>query len=89
MPNPVSEAENATAITATTTLGGTNSGNLLGIFVSSVSGSPTLAVSDADGSKIATFTPVAATFYPMPLRFRAGLIVTVGATCSCTVLWGT
>jgi hypothetical protein len=57
--------------------------------VSSVSGSPTLAVSDSDGSKIATFTPVAATFYPMPLRFRGSLVVTVGATCSCTVHWGT
>lgn len=87
MPNPVSEAENATAITATTTLT-TNPGNLLGIFVSSVSGSPTLAVADGGTSKVATFTPVAATFYPLPLRFGTSLIVTVGATCSCTVFWG-
>lgn len=88
MPNPVSEAQNAKAITSTTTVF-TGVGNMLGIFVSSVSGSPTLAVADGSTTLIATFTPVAATFYPMPLRFGTSLIVTVGATCSCTVLWGT
>jgi hypothetical protein len=88
MPNPVSEAQNATQITSTTTIT-TNAGNLLGIFVSSVSGSPTLAASDGATVKFATFVPAAATFYPMPMRFGTSLVVTVGATCSCTVCWGT
>ena len=84
---PVTEAQNANAITSTTTIT-TNPGSMLGIFCSSASGSPTIAISDGATSKVATFTPVAATFYPLPLRFGTSLVVTIGATCAVTVFWG-
>ncbi len=73
-------------ITSTTTVT-TSRGNLLGIFVSSASGSPTLKIADDTTTKINTFTPVAATWYPMPMQFNTSLIVTVGGTLDCCVLW--
>ncbi len=87
MAQPVTESQNATNITATTTLR-TGAGSILGIFVSSVSGSPTLKVSDGSTTLVNTFTPVAATFYPIPARYATSLIVTVGATLDCCVFWG-
>ncbi len=86
MPQSVTESQNPTNITSTTTIR-TGSGGLLGIFVASVSGSPTLKVSDGSTTMVNTFTPVAATFYPMPGRFTTSLVVTVGATLDCTVFW--
>lgn len=67
----------------------TGNGIMGGIFVSSASGSPTLAVYDgltSGGTKLVdTFTPVAATYYPMPLSFTTGLTVVMGGTVSYTV----
>ncbi len=65
-------------------------GRLAGIFVSSVSGSPTITVYDdpATGTGnpiVAQFTPVGATWYPLPYAFGQGLYVAIGATVSCTV----
>jgi hypothetical protein len=34
-----------------------------------------------------TFTPVGATFYPMPGRFNTSLVVTISGTVDCTVFW--
>ncbi len=79
-------------ISATTNVSGATNGYLGGIFVSSVSGSPTITVYDEATSGtttklIDTFTPVAATWYPMPAHFRAGCNVVIGATVSCTVMF--
>ena len=84
--NPVSESQNYKNITGTTTVY-TGTGGLLGIFVASASSSPTLKVSDGSGTMVNTFTPVAATFYPLPGRFNTSLVVTVGGTVDCTVFW--
>jgi hypothetical protein len=83
---PVTESQNFTNITSTTTIR-TGSGGLLGIFVASASGSPTLKVSDGSSTMVNTFTPIAGTFYPMPGRVTTSLVVTVGATLDCTVFW--
>jgi hypothetical protein len=82
---PVTESQNVTPITATTTVF-TGSGGMLGIFVSSTTAG-TIAVSDGGTSKVAVFSPAAATFYPLPMRFATSLVVTIGGTCSCTVFW--
>ena len=86
MSNPVTEAQNYKNITSTTTIY-TGTGGLLGIFVASASSSPTITVSDGASTLVAQFTPVAATFYPMPGRFGTSLIVTLGGTVNCTVFW--
>lgn len=86
MPNPVSESQNYRNLTATTTVF-TGTGGILGIFVASASNTPTLKVSDGSATIVNTFTPVAATFYPMPFRFGTSLIVTIGGTVDCTVAW--
>ena len=86
MSNPVTEAQNYKNITATTTIY-VGTGGLLGIFVASASSSPTITVSDGASTLVAQFTPVAATFYPMPGRFGTSLIVTLGGTVNCTVFW--
>ena len=84
--NQVSESQNYKNITATTTVY-TGTGGLLGIFVASASSTPTIKVSDGAGTLVNTFTPVAATFYPMPGRFNTSLVVTISGTVDCTVFW--
>lgn len=86
MTTPVSESQNFRNITSTTTLW-TGQGGILGIFVSAASGTPTISVSDGATTMVSTFTPVAATFYPMPGRFGTSLVVTIGGTVNCTVFW--
>lgn len=83
---PVSESQNANNITSTTTIF-TGPCGILGIFVSSVSGSPTLKISDGATTLVNTFTPVAATWYPVPAKCHTSLVVTVGATLDCCVFW--
>jgi hypothetical protein len=83
---PVSESQNYKNITATTTVW-TGTGGILGIFVASASSTPTIKVSDGVSTVINTFTPVGATFYPMPARFGTSLIVTISGTVDCTVFW--
>lgn len=86
--NFVNHSGNAKNITSTTTVY-TGDGGILGIFVSSVSGSPTIKVSDGSTTLVNTFVPVAATYYPMPGRFSTSLIVTIAATVDCCVFWAT
>lgn len=68
----------------------TGAGIMGGIFVSAASSTPTITVYDgltSGGTKVVdTFTPVAATYYQMPLAFTTGLTVVIGGTVSCTVL---
>ena len=86
MSNPVNESQNFRKITSTTTVY-TGTGGILGIFVASASSSPTIKVSDDANTMVNTFTPVAATFYPMPGRFSTSLVVTISGTVDCTVFW--
>ena len=82
---PVTSAQNAKNITATTTVY-TGTGGLFGIFVASTSGG-TLKVSDGATTMVNTFTPAAATFYQLPGRFSTSLVVTISGTVDCTVFW--
>jgi hypothetical protein len=84
--NPVSESQNFKNITSTTTVY-TGTGGILGIFVASASSTPTIKVSDGSSTMVNTFTPVAATFYPMPGCFNTSLVVTISGTVDCTVFW--
>jgi hypothetical protein len=64
--------------------------DILGIFVSAASGSPSITVYDDSGTGtttkvIDTFTPVAATWYPMPFSVDNGINIVIGGTVSATV----
>lgn len=83
---PVTSAQNAKNITATTTVY-TGTGGLFGIFVASASSTPTIKVSDGATTMVNTFTPAAATFYQLPGRFNTSLVVTISGTVDCTVFW--
>lgn len=69
----------------------TGPGQLGGIFVSSVSGSPTITIYDSiagSGSVIvAQFVPVAGVPYPFPCRFSTGLYVVIGGTVNATAFF--
>ncbi len=86
----VSEAGNYTNLTADT-LVRTGPGKLLGVFVASASGTPTIKVWDNTSAAttviVNTFTPSAGVFYPMPCRFETGLYVDIGGTVDITVFW--
>lgn len=82
-------AYNYTAITATTQIKASD-GILGGIFVSTTS-SGTITVYDnattAANPIVATFTPTAPGWYPLPFGFSNGLRVVIANTLSCTVAW--
>lgn len=76
------------------TVGGATAtrGFLRGIFVSAASATPTITVYDepAAGTTtkiIDTFTPVAATFYSLPAKYRTGCNVVITGTVSCTIFY--
>ncbi len=63
---------------------------LAGIFVSTASSTPTITVYDSAGTTttakiVDTFTPAAATWYPMPFIAQTGIYVVIAGTVSCTV----
>ena len=65
---------------------------LVGFFVSAASGTPTITVYDSATTTttakiVDTFTPVAATWYAMPMSTSAGLYVVIGGTVSATVVF--
>ena len=69
-------------------------GKLKGIFVAAASAVPTLKLwdsADASGAVlINTFTPVAATYYPMPddgVQFTKGLFADIGGTVDITIFY--
>lgn len=80
---------NAKNISATTTVN-SNFGQLGGIFVSTTT-SGTITVYDGtstSGTKIIdTFTPAAATYYPLPAIYGTGLHVVIANTASITVFY--
>lgn len=67
--------------------------NLLGIFVSAASATPTITVYDSattgtSTTIISVFTPTAGTWYNMPIAVQAGVYVVISGTVSCTVVIG-
>lgn len=67
--------------------------NLLGMFVSAASAAPTITVFDAVDTQqtnkvIDTFTPIAGTWYPMPIQLQKGLNIVIAGTVSATVIFG-
>lgn len=85
---------NYTYIEATTQVK-SGASKLKGIFVSAASSTPTITVYDeANGGTtkvlLATFTPVAATFYPLGVDgafANYGLNVAIGGTVKATVIY--
>lgn len=63
----------------------------LGIFVSAASATPTIEVLNAITSGTATcisvFTPIAGTWYPMPISGGTGITVLIGGTVAATLCW--
>lgn len=73
-------------ITATnTTLRGNK--NLMGVFVSQASGSPTLKVADSAGTIMNTLTPEAGRYYPLPCETIGTITVTISGTVDATVFY--
>ena len=91
MSQPVYEGGSKKNFTATGTIAPSaaqdSTGNLVGVFVSQASATPTLKLADASTTIANTFTPVAGTFYPLPCTFNGTLTVTISGTVDCTVFW--
>lgn len=89
MPSNVFEGNQKTNFTATGTIVVPNGrkNNLLGVFVSQASATPTLQLADSSGNIANTFTPAAGTFYPLPCAIIGTLTVTIGGTVDCTVFY--
>lgn len=86
--NLVGEAYGYTRVTATGTVYPSNC-IMIGIFVATATGGPTIRVEDGANILVNTFTPTAATFYPIPAALNTSLIVTIGGTVDCTIFWST
>lgn len=66
--------------------------DMLGIFVSAASSTPTIAVYDSNATAttdpiVTTFTPVAGTYYTIPASTESGLYIVIGGTVNCTVFF--
>lgn len=80
----VTEAGTPKNFTSTTTINPSGANvKLLGIFVASTSGG-TIKLSDGTTTVVNTFTPLAATFYPLPFEFATSLVITVTGTLDAT-----
>lgn len=90
MANPVIENGAFKALTASAVVR-TGPWQMLGIFVSAASATPTIEVLNAVTSGTATcisvFTPVAGTWYPMPISGATGITVLIGGTVAATLSW--
>lgn len=90
MPTPVIENGAFKVLTASTVVR-TGPFQLLGLFVSAASATPTVEVLNAVTSGTATcitvFTPIAGTWYPMPVSGGTGLTVLIGGTVAATLSW--
>lgn len=67
------------------------SGALMGIFVSAASATPTITIYDSATTTttitlVTVFTPVAATWYSIPITCLNGIYVVISGTVSCTVV---
>lgn len=66
--------------------------DILGIFVSAASATPTIALYDSATTTtsdpiVTTFTPAAATFYPIPASTESGAYIVISGTVNCTVFF--
>lgn len=66
--------------------------NLGGIFVSSVTGSPTITIYDSGTTTTtkkvcSSFVPIAGIFYPYPLAMTDGIYLEITGTLVCNVLF--
>lgn len=90
MANPVIENGSYKLISASTVVR-TGPWQMLGLFVSSASGSPTVEVYNAVTSGTATcvgqFVPTGGTWYPLPVSGATGLTVAIGGTVVSTLSW--
>ena len=90
MPTPVIENGAFKKITASVVVR-TGPAQLVGLFVSSASATPTVEVYGAATSGTATcvpqFTPIAGTWYPMPFSTDVGLTVGIGGTVTGSLSW--
>jgi len=86
--NLVGEAYGYTNITSTTTIYPSNC-IMLGIFVAQASSTPTISVTDGSSTVVASFVPIAGSFYPIPAQLNTSLRVTISGTVNCTVFWST
>ena len=66
---------------------------LLGVFISSATGA-TMMVADAGNSltftpiAVASFTPLAGSWYPMPFQMKNGMNVSIAGTVTYTTAFG-
>jgi len=90
MSGHVNESGSGIRYTTSTVLK-TGASNLLGIWVSNASSSPTIevlnAVTSGTGTLVGQFTPIAGTFYPLPIAFPVGLTLLCGGSCSGTMIF--
>lgn len=90
MATPVIEQGAYKLLTASTTVR-TGPWQMLGLFVSAASATPTVEIYAATTSGTATcvaqFTPVAGTWYPLPVSGAGGLTVAIGGTVNATLSW--
>ena len=85
MSNPVTESCFYKNFTSTTTISVANI-KLLGVFCASTSAG-TLKISDGANTVVNTFSPSAATFYPIPAELQTSLVLTVSGTLDCTAFY--
>ena len=88
--NPVSETGCYENISASTLIF-SKPCQLLGIWVSSASSTPTIKVWDQTSAAAPivanTFTPLGSTYYPIPASCVNGLYITISGTVDCTVFY--
>ncbi len=65
-------------------------GMVTGVWVSSASATPTIAIYDSATTTTSTiiantFTPIGGTYYPIPFAVANGVYVVIGGTVDCTV----
>lgn len=66
-------------------------GALLGIFVSAASAAPTITIYDSATNTttktiVSVFTPVAGTYYPLPMTVQSGCYIVITGTVSLTAV---
>jgi hypothetical protein len=61
--------------------------DLMGVFVSQATATPTIKVADAKGTIANTFTPIPGTYYPLPCRTVGTMTVTISGTVDCTIFY--
>lgn len=61
--------------------------DLVGVFISSASGAPTLKIEDTKGVIMNTMTPVAGQYYKLPCRTVGQVTITIANAVDCTIFY--